>query len=186
MILAQAGQSEECVKAIQTAMKFPEAQSFGPLLQYADILEKCGRKNAAVQAINLALPLVDTAQPASILAAAELLLKIDSVTYAPHVVSRLLQPLQRRSSIGWQDVARMGDLFSRCNDFVSAQKCFAGYARATGNADAYLQLALVSAQANMLKEAREAMSVAWQIDPARMRSIIGKEPWKSLYQQLRP
>ena len=80
----------------------------------------------------------------------------------------------------------MGDLFSRCNDFVSAQKCFAGYARATGNVDAYLQLALVSAQANMLKEAREAMSVAWQIDPARMRSIIGKEPWKSLYQQLRP
>ena len=186
MILAQAGQSEECVKAIQSAMKFPEAQSFGPLLQYADILKKCGRKNAAVQAINLALPLVDTAQPASILAAAELLLKIDSVTYAPHVVSRLLQPLQRRSNIGWQDVARMGDLFSRCNDFVSAQKCFAGYARATGNADAYLQLALISAQANMLKEAREAMSIAWQIDPARMRSIIGKEPWKSLYQQLRP
>ena len=167
-------------------MKFPEAQNFNALLQYADLLEKCEKKNAAVQAINLALPLATTAQPSGILAAADLLLKIDSTTYAPHVLSRLLQPLQRRANLGWSDVARMGELFIRCNDFASAQKCFSGYARATGSADAYLQLALICVQANDLKEARESMKTAWQIDPARVRSLIGQEPWKTLYQRLRP
>ena len=186
LILAQAGQREECALTIQNAIKFPEAQNFNALLQYADLLEKCEKKNAAVQAINLALPLATTAQPSGILAAADLLLKIDSTTYAPHVLSRLLQPLQRRANLGWSDVARMGELFIRCNDYASAQKCFSGYARATGSADAYLQLALICVQANDLKEARESMKTAWQIDPARVRSLIGQEPWKTLYQRLRP
>ena len=186
LILAQAGQREECALTIQNAMKFPEAQNFNALLQYADLLEKCEKKNAAVQAINLALPLATTAQPSGILAAADLLLKIDSTTYAPHVLSRLLLPLQRRANLGWSDVARMGELFIRCNDYASAQKCFSGYARATGSADAYLQLALICVQANDLKEARESMKTAWQIDPARVRSLIGQEPWKTLYQRLRP
>ena len=188
LILAQAGKYEACAAAIQSALKFPEAMRFDTLLQYADFLEKCGKRNQAVQTINLALPLVGTAQPSGIIAAAELLLKIDSATYAPHVASRLLQPLRRRTNIAWSDVARMGELFVRCNDFASAQKCFAGYARAAGSADAYLQLALVSAQAGDAQEAREAMKTAWQQDPARVRSLIGQEPWKSLYQklQLRP
>jgi len=54
-----------------------------------------------VQAINLALPLSGNARPESILAAAELLLKINAQTYAPHVAERLLRPLLRRQSASW-------------------------------------------------------------------------------------
>ena len=186
LVLSQAGKYEACAAAIQAALKFPEAKRFDTLLQYANFLEKCGKRNQAVQTINLALPFVGTAQPSGIIAAAELLLKIDSVTYAPHVASRLLQPLLRRTNISWTEIARIGELFVRCNDFTSAQKCFSGYARATGSVDAYLQLAFVSVQAGSAQEAREAMKTAWQIDPARVRSLIGQEPWKSLYQKLRP
>ena len=60
------------------------------------------------------------------------------------------------------------------------------YARASRNPDAYLQAALVCVQAGNTKEAREALQTAAQLDPARVRSVIGQEPWKSLYRKLRP
>ena len=101
LILAQAGCAEDCVKAIQAAMKFPESRTFDSLVQYAGILENFGSANAAVQAVNLALPLANNAQPATVLAAAELLLKINAQTYAPYVAERLLRPLLRRQNISW-------------------------------------------------------------------------------------
>ena len=101
IVLAQAGRTEDCAKAVQAAMKFPESRKFETLVQYAGILANSGNPNAAVQAINLALPLAGNARPESVLAAAELLLKINAQTYAPHVAERLLRPLLRRQSASW-------------------------------------------------------------------------------------
>ena len=186
LMLAQGGRKDECAEVVKTLMKFPEASSFDSLIQYADLLDKCEKPDAAVQAISAALPLADRANPSSIFTAAELLLKIDSTTYAPYVLGKLLQPLQRRKGISWNDIAHLGELFIRCNALEDAQKCYLEYARASRNPDAYLQAALVCVQAGNTKEAREALQTAAQLDPARVRSVIGQEPWKSLYRKLRP
>ena len=186
LMLAQGGRKDECAEVVKSLMKFPEASNFDSLIQYADLLDKCEKPDAAVQAISAALPMADRANPSSIFSAAELLLKIDSTTYAPYVLGKLLQPLQRRKGISWNDIAHLGELFIRCNALEDAQKCYLDYARASRNPDAYLQAALVCVQAGNTKEAREALQTAAQLDPARVRSVIGQEPWKSLYRKLRP
>ena len=152
------GEGEACVKAVQSAMAFPESQDFEKLLQYAALLLKYGKKYEAAHAVDLALPLATNAPPARILAAGEMLLRIDAPTYVPFVAKHVLDPLLKRTDTTWQEVQQLAEYYwlfrngarsmAEATDYQDkALDCYSRFAQAVKNEHVYERLAGMYAHA---------------------------------------
>ncbi|MBQ6008749.1 MAG: hypothetical protein IJL17_09420, partial [Kiritimatiellae bacterium] len=158
LVFDSAGEKEACVKAVQSAMSFPESQDFEKLLQYANLLLKHGKKYEAAHAVDLALPLATNAPTARILAAGEMLLRIDAPTYVPFVAKHILDPLLERTDTTWQEVQQLAEYYwlfrngarsmAEAADYQNkALDCYSRFAQAVKNEHVYERLANMYAHA---------------------------------------
>ena len=158
LVFDRAGEGEACVKAVQSAMTFPESQDFESLLQYAALLLKYGKKYEAAHAVDLALPLATNAPPARILAAGEMLLRIDAPTYVPFVAKHVLDPLLQRTDTTWQEVQQLAEYYwlfrngaqstAEATDYQNkALDCYSRFAQAIDDEHVYTRLAGMYAHA---------------------------------------